>query len=363
MRPVRITIKNYRCFSDQHPLRFDLTGGTIAFIGPNNSGKSAALKFFYEFRGIWGAIANLAAGGRPHQSDLTFGFIFPFAVDDPERIFNFGNKRDATFEFEFADLASTRHIVRRIHITVSRGNPQLASVTMETNRGLTFKRIQEGGRDGKWGLPEHPGEIIDTFGLEFFRKLEGAFYIGAFRNAINQAANNQDYYDIKVGSDFVRMWDEWKSGMGINSTRNAKKILAITQTIKDMYGFSQLDVNPTTNNAGFTVHVDGEILPLHDLGSGIAQCLIVLSNVAIKSPPLILIDEPELNLHPALQQRFIEQLSEFGQDGIIFATHSLGLARTAADPIYSFRRQGPDTHVHLYEGIPNLVEFCAFRRT
>lgn len=72
---------------------------------------------------------------------------------------------------------------------------------------------------------------------------------------------------------------------------------------------------------------------------------------------MILIDEPELNLHPALQQRFIEQLSEFSPNGMIFATHSLGLARSCADKIYSFKKQGSNTTVCLYERTPNLVEF------
>ena len=50
---VDLTIKNYRCFSDQSPARLSLQSGFTAFVGMNNSGKSTLLRFLYEMRGIF----------------------------------------------------------------------------------------------------------------------------------------------------------------------------------------------------------------------------------------------------------------------------------------------------------------------
>lgn len=356
MRNTKLTVKNYRCFSDGNPLQIRFGDSAIAFIGPNNSGKSAALKFFYELRTVWQYLLNLteASGGAVVFSGSALGF---YSVDDPARVFCFDNGRDIDILFEIEPSRPDVSEIQSINISISRRAPHITTIKMKSSRNTDLAQVSVGAAKEYWII--HPlGEQVYISNLkELFTSLYESFYIGAFRNAINQTANNIDYYDIRVGRDFVELWDQWKSGVGLNSTRNAKRILAITRTIQEMYGFSQLDINPSSNNQGFNVVVDGEVLPLNDLGSGLAQCLIVLSNVAIKSPRLLLIDEPELNLHPALQQRFIEQLAEFAPDGIIFATHSLGLARTTADPIYSFKRSNGRSTVHRYDAIPNLVEF------
>jgi AAA15 family ATPase/GTPase len=48
-----ITIKNYRCFHESDPLRIRIQPGFTALLGANNSGKSALLRFFYEFRNLF----------------------------------------------------------------------------------------------------------------------------------------------------------------------------------------------------------------------------------------------------------------------------------------------------------------------
>lgn len=58
MTEVKFVVKNYRCFNDDHPLEFVLRDGFVGFVGPNNSGKSAILKFFYEFRPMWKIVGN-----------------------------------------------------------------------------------------------------------------------------------------------------------------------------------------------------------------------------------------------------------------------------------------------------------------
>ena len=98
---------------------------------------------------------------------------------------------------------------------------------------------------------------------------------------------------------------------------------------------------------------------LHELGAGLAQFIVVLGFAAIRQPQLILIDEPELNLHPALQLDFVTTLASFATTGLLFATHSLGLARAAADTVYSVRRieQGV-SEIHRLEETPDPARFA-----
>lgn len=74
-------------------------------------------------------------------------------------------------------------------------------------------------------------------------------------------------------------------------------------------------------------------------------------------PAFILIDEPEMNLHPALQLDFLTTLGSYATDGVVFATHHLGLARSASERIYALSRVDGLTHVNKYEELTSLAEF------
>ncbi|HZR30271.1 MAG TPA: AAA family ATPase [Terriglobales bacterium] len=84
----------------------------------------------------------------------------------------------------------------------------------------------------------------------------------------------------------------------------------------------------------------------------------MLLNSAIRKPSYILIDEPELNLHPSLQIDFLTTLASYAEHGVLFATHNLGLARAVSDRVYSVRRVGSEgREVRDFAGTPALAEF------
>ena len=95
-----------------------------------------------------------------------------------------------------------------------------------------------------------------------------------------------------------------------------------------------------------------------ELGSGIGQFIVVLANAAINQPSYILIDEPEVSLHPSLQFDFLESLASYATEGVLFATHSLGLAKGYSDRVYSVRKKTDgSSEVMDYDSMPRLSEF------
>src|SRR5258706_16356700 len=54
-----IVLKNYRCFEDTDPLTITIDRGFTALVGPNNSGKSSVLRFFFEFREFWNEVRHV----------------------------------------------------------------------------------------------------------------------------------------------------------------------------------------------------------------------------------------------------------------------------------------------------------------
>jgi len=104
--------------------------------------------------------------------------------------------------------------------------------------------------------------------------------------------------------------------------------------------------------------IDGKSYKQSEIGSGLIQFILVLVNAAVREPSHILIDEPELNLHPSLQVDFLTTLASYAEHGVLFATHNLGLARAVSDRVYSVRRVGRDgREVRDFTGTRALTEF------
>ncbi|MGA8433116.1 MAG: hypothetical protein WB729_25060 [Candidatus Sulfotelmatobacter sp.] len=51
-----------------------------------------------------------------------------------------------------------------------------------------------------------------------------------------------------------------------------------------------------------------------------------------------MIDEPEISLHPSLQTKFLMALAAYASEGVMFATHNIGLARSLAEDIYAVQK-------------------------
>jgi energy-coupling factor transporter ATP-binding protein EcfA2 len=191
--------------------------------------------------------------------------------------------------------------------------------------------------------------------FDLFANLANTLYIGPFRNVLNLAGNAASYFDIIIGSVLIGNWNSMKNG---TDPLMWERVAEITDLFKRIFEYRDLDISANHDRNDFLIRTDGKRYPLSAMGAGFAQFLIIFANLISKKPSLILIDEPELNLHPALQADFVTTLRSFASEGVLFATHSVGLARAVAERIYSVRRVGIGrSEVHPWERTPRLAEF------
>jgi len=353
---LTITLKNYRAFSDADPLVMEFGSQFTALVGPNNSGKSSLLLAIYELRNLWlnlqgAGIANIINGAIASPGSY-------LDVGDPLEVFNNSNSRPITIEIGVSqdpNRDESNVCVSRLVLTCERDSPF-------SWRGIAFagdQRIQRSQQGVKWepitkvlqntlsGVPTPASEMSEAVSL-----LAGTLYIGPFRSVIGQITAN--YYDLEIGAAFITIWNIWKSGTN-KSQNNA--IGSITDNIRDIFKFKQLEISAQAGGGGLHVRVDGKPYRLAELGAGLAQFIIAFANAAIKNPQLILIDEPELHLHPSLQLSFLTALGSYAPKGVLFATHSLGLARSVADRIYTLRRVEGNSVARKFEQTAGYVEF------
>src|SRR5216683_745956 len=173
VEPFRLTVKNYRCFTDEKPLSLELGEGFTAFIGPNNSGKSSALKFFYDFRHLWNSFHSNEILNSIQNSPVSIGGV-------------------------------NMHYVARLEITIERQNYGVVKIKWfdqnntqivpQTDRG--FALVNGVITSGSNVAPLYLAHVINRVAA-----LRQALYVGAFRNAINQGGGQ--HYDLAVGTGFV----------------------------------------------------------------------------------------------------------------------------------------------------------------
>ena len=349
MRPFKITLKNYRCFEDTKPLSLELGPGFTGLVGPNNSGKSSCLKFFYEARQLLDALRNIntlrsiSAGGV-----INAQFLGP---DDQVEIFHNRNRRALVVELGFP--VDAPYQISRVRLTTDRA--QWQAWRGELFAGEPPRKLTAPGGPSPENFVGEPGEIIPVDFSRLWEVCEAfsrSAYVGPFRNAINEGAGT--YYDLAIGTTFIDTWDQWKTGP--NRQQN-EVIQVITDDIARIFEYHRFEINAADNPRTLQAIIDGKPYRLRELGGGLAQFVVVFGNVAIRRPPILLIDEPELNLHPSLQMDFLTSLASYVGEGVMFATHSVGLARTTADRVYSFQKDGYRSIARPFEQTPNFAEF------
>lgn len=354
---VEITLKNYRCFPEDRPARIILREGFTAFVGINNSGKSSILKFFYEFRNLFSTLASTSV-----ISSLISGQVhtFYFEGTDSTAVWSNTNTRDLEITFRFLDVdpvITGNQVVylSTVIITIPRRRNTF-SAQMTLNQGpRPFSQMVTGVQGTRLNMQNGsfpPVELAPA--QEIWEALSQAVYFGPARNAIN-VGSNTNYFDIQIGQAFVQQWRNLKSGPDRDQNEATYRL---TEDIRKIFDYDHLEINPSPDDQTLQLFIDGRSYTLAEVGAGLSQFILVLANAATKRPAFILVDEPEMNLHPSLQLDFLTTLGSYASSGVLFATHSLGLARASAERVYSVQRveQGR-SEVQPYETTPRLAEF------
>ena len=362
MVPIgRVTLRNYRCFDWENPAILEFGNGFTALVGPNNSGKSAALRGIYELRNVWLHFHSAFSQINSFQFNAP-----PLGVSDPAEVAN--DNAPSRFEVTIAIDESQRSYQKPALLVVE------AVLNYEINgqrvSALHVRAVDDSGIV-KTYTKDHLRNVVGTYGngviayqdgtrldfsalLQFCQDLSMSKYFPAFRNAINEGAAT--YYDIPVGTALVHAWDQWKAG---NSRAQKIAISQVEGEIATLLGFHSLQINADQSSKTLDVIVNRRPQKLYEVGAGVAQLIIVLAAALIHRPPYILIDEPELSLHPALQLNFLSTLGSYSQKGLLYATHAIGLARSTAQRIFTVQKyaDGRSTMRPYGERGANLAEW------
>jgi len=310
MKEIEFEVSNYRNFTIDNPLKFCVKSGISCYLGINNIGKSNILKFFFELDEVIALVLNSKAAN---------GFIESKKIKIP-----FGNIKNRTNDIKVITVIIKMNSYElTININSSDLNNEYSNIV-----NITYNTTGFNGNT--------KNELLLLF--------SNILYIPPFRNGVFQI--NDIYFNFMLGSQFILEWSKWQGG---DDMIRAQRINDFVNELRDFFQFKKFKLFVNDLKTSLLVETDDGLFKLEELGSGIAQFIICLGNAVIKKPNIILIDEPELNLHPKLQEEFMRILASKANFATIAATHSIGLARSCADHIYSvIRKENGNIHIDPY---------------
>ena len=350
----QIRLHDYRCFQREFPATLTIVKGFTSFIGPNNAGKSALIRSLYELRSAIRQLQSLPLNPM-HLVNQRFQFeLAPPLTDRAEIISDRPDSRgavelivpaqDGQLTLERAKLefsADGNNLIWQLFgpdaLQLTGDGPAQTKIVGTENGAIVLG-------DGRRLQTVQMMSLIDV--------VTRVQFIGAFRNAINEGSAG--HYDIQVGTGFIGQWHSWKTG-GHKAQNRA--IQQITEDVRRLVGARTLEITASVELKTLQVIVDGRPHKLSELGSGISQLIVVLGNALIARPSFIAIDEPETHLHPSLQADFLTSLAKYAEHGILFSTHSIGLARSNADRCFSVQATEKGSLVRPFERTPRYAEF------
>lgn len=349
---------DYRCFRREAPAELVLREGFSSFIGPNNSGKSALIRSLYELRSCINQIDAALPGNVSHLVMERQGFDMPPPMSDRAEIITNRSDPICAVELVIDDESAEPNLLHANRLRME------FSPETESFRARVF--VSDRSEFSAAGTP-HGAAEVDADGIvtrgdksrvatrslkRLVKTVRDARFYGPFRNAINEGAGL--HYDVQVGTGFINQWNQWKTGP-IRKQNTA--IQRVTEDVRRLMGVKTLEINASVELKTLQVVVDGKPFKLLELGAGISQLIVVLGNALIQLPSFIAIDEPETHLHPALQSEFLTTLAGYATEGILFATHSMGLARATADRCFSVQQTSAGSIVRPFERTPHYAEF------
>lgn len=352
-----LQLKNVKAWRDSGPITL---APVTMLLGTNSSGKSTLLQSLLLLK------QTIASPDRTIHLNLGGDEVIDFFnFGDFENVLSHGTAAPRQFEIAFDFKRPLDERVNQGQFVCSYGQTSSGAVAIqELSLSTTARRFRAIRRDkgaysvvvdeeaqprgkGRHLTPERsialPAEAIALLGVDgahlqdlslaIRRELEGIAYLGPLRRKPERDYVWNKTKPGEVGSDGHKVMDALLASALLKADDQGETLNNVSRWLKRMGIAEQIEVRQVGRSSRYEVviHKDGVIANLRDVGIGVSQVLPVLT-VAYFVPPgsTVLLEEPEIHLHPLAQSVLAEMFAEVSQKRriqFIVETHSEHLFR------------------------------------
>jgi predicted ATPase len=335
------TFENYRSFIE--PVALDLSNRVTVIAGQNNTGKSTILRAIALLCNEGAEKLLTAATDFLDQNDTTIRACFTLPTSDSRvqetiqrshSLIALLNKRNITsLPVGYAISPGQRALDRK----------RFASDWRSLIPGTDFRNISMELASSSGDANHNLGNIAGMFS-RILPINRGTIYLPSVRYISKPGQPPPIYNETPFPGEILRLEQIVSTLRGFD--RPAHHQLAEKEKlrrIEDFVGYCiqrtgvSIEVSYDANEILITIN--GLTLPLKNLGTGFEHLIMIATSALGFGDQIVLLEEPELHLHPTVQKRMMQYLWEKTEATLVVTTHSASVLDSVPANIVHVRQE------------------------
>jgi AAA domain, putative AbiEii toxin, Type IV TA system len=347
-----LAIAGYRSFGGV-PQYFEQFGKVNIFIGQNNAGKSNVLRFLHEIYSkvhVRGGV-NISQLDRhlPGNPPMLLGVGEEFGmtdsgntVVDPNHRLVSGlqnsNQKNAAAQLFGRILAEKARLDKSSLCWTLLSLPDLKDKQESWSNAMKVLQDFEAQQLWSMTLGMSGGSRAQHWEPGIIQKLPStpASFDSQLIPAIRQIGVKGSASDLFDGTGIIERVAKLQNP-DVYSQDSRRRFNAIRDFLREVIDRPDAAIEVPYERDTILVHMDGKVLPVESLGSGIHEVLILASAATVLENHVVCIEEPELHLNPLLQKKLLRYLKQNTNNQYFITTHSAALMDTPGAEVYHVR--------------------------
>lgn len=149
-----------------------------------------------------------------------------------------------------------------------------------------------------------------------------AFFIPSFRQIPTRMEEFTDEYAKDTGETHVIDKLAEIAYPSYSDMEQTEKFNLLRDFIAEIIEDPDVEIQIPNDRKTINIKTRGQFYPIEMLGSGIHELIILASEILVRPNEIILLEEPEVHLHPTLQRRLMGFINRMTKNQFFITTHS-----------------------------------------